>query len=201
MSLQFALTGGIACGKSMAEACFMACGCRVLDADRVVHQLEAVGGAAVEPIRQAFGDAVVTAEGAIDRAALAAMVFQDGGARQRLEAILHPLVRQVTVDWLAQAAPNAISVFSAALLYECGWERDWQGVVCVAASRETQVRRMCQVRQMSRAAAEARLAAQMPLDEKTRRANWILKNDTDDPEALQSQVAALVATWKTHYLS
>ena len=201
MSLQFALTGGIACGKSMAEACFMACGCRVLDADRVVHQLEAVGGAAVEPIRQAFGDAVVTAEGAIDRAALAAMVFQDGGARQRLEAILHPLVRQVTADWLAQAGPNAISVFSAALLYECGWERDWQGVVCVAASRETQVRRMCQVRQMSRAAAEARLAAQMPLDEKTRRANWILKNDTDDPEALQLQVAALVATWKTHYLS
>ncbi|MBQ9694083.1 MAG: dephospho-CoA kinase [Kiritimatiellae bacterium] len=183
----------------MAEACFQACGCRVLDADVVVHQLEAAGGAAVEPIGQLFGKGVLSEDGGIHRAALAGLVFQNPEARQQLEAILHPLVRQTVHQWLAAAAPGEISVFSAALLYECRWEKDWQGVVCVAASRETQLRRMCQVRQMTREAAEARLAAQMPLAEKVRRADWILKNDTDEPEPLQQQVKALVALWRQRF--
>ncbi len=198
MRLAFALTGGIACGKSMAEAFFEACGCRVLDADKVVRDLEAVGGAAVAPIVAQFGREVLAVDGGIDRQALAGKVFADADARGRLEQIVHPLVRSATEAWLQEARDGDVSIFSAALLFECGWEKEWQGVVCVKASRETQVRRMCQVRQMTPEAAVARLDAQMSVAEKARRANWILENDRDDPIALQRQVEDLVAMWKRY---
>lgn len=197
MSLKIALTGGIACGKSMAEACFRTCGCRVLDADAVVHQLEARGGAAVQPIVGAFGNNVLSEDGGIDRVALGKRVFADDAARKKLEAIVLPLVRQTANEWLKQAQPHEISVFSAALLYECGWEQGWDGVVCVVASPETQRHRMCRVRGMSPEDADARLAAQMRLTKKMRRANWILTNDTDDLFALQRQVETLVKQWQT----
>ncbi len=196
MALAFALTGGIACGKSMAEKCFSECGCRVLDADRVVWALEAPGGAAVERIVERFGRSVLDAQGGINRAALGQMVFADVEARRALEGILHPLVREVTREWLAEAEVGAISIFSAALLYECGWEREWAGVVCVAASEGTQLRRMMDVRGMSEEAARARLAAQMSVSEKARRASWVLLNDSDDLATLRAQVEALVAQWR-----
>ncbi len=191
------MTGGIACGKSMAEACFIEAGCRVLDADRVVREVEASGGVAVLPIVARFGTEVLAADGGIDRKALAEKVFRNVEARRDLEAIVHPLVQEAVRVWLAEAMPAAISLFSAALLFECGWERAWpQGVVCVTASESTQVRRMCSVRGMTEAEAQARLAAQMPVAEKARRARWVLTNDTDDLPALRAQVQALVAHWR-----
>lgn len=196
MSLKFALTGGIACGKSMAEACFQALGCRVLDADAVVHRLEAYGGKAVQPLRECFGETVLAADGSIDRVRLGQLVFAEPTARQQLESVIHPLIRAEVETWLRQAKADEISVFSAALLYECGWEKGWDGVVCVAASRATQVRRMCSARGMTEAAAEARLAAQMALQEKIRRADWVLENDTDDLSVLRCQVEELVLQWK-----
>lgn len=196
MVQSYALTGGIACGKSMAEHCFAMCGCRVLDADRVVAELEAAGGAGVAPIVARFGAAVQSADGGIDRAALARTVFADPAARADLEAIIHPLVRAEVSRWLAEAAPGEISLFSAALLFECGWERDWAGVVCVAASEATQVRRMMQVRGMTESDARARLAAQMPVAEKARLADWVIMNDSDDLSALQAQVAHVTAQWR-----
>lgn len=182
----------------MAEACFAACGCRVLDADAVVRALEAPGGAAVAPIVARFGEGVRSAEGGIDRPALAARVFGDAAARRALEAIVHPLVRAAARAWLAEAGPDDISLFSAALLFECGWEAEWpQGTVCVVASEAAQLRRMTQVRGMTLAAARARLAAQMPVAEKARRARWTLRNDEDDLPALRAQVQALVALWRS----
>lgn len=197
--LAFALTGGIACGKSMAEQAFRACGCRVLDVDETVRALESPGGRAVAPIAAAFGAAAVTPEGAVDRKALGALVFADAAARARLEGIVLPMAREETTAWRAAARPGEISIFSAATLFEQGWDRGWDGTVCVLASRETQIRRMMEARGMTRAEAEARLAAQLPAEEKARRATWILQNDTDDPAALQAQVDALVAQWKTAF--
>ena len=193
MTSQVALTGGIACGKSMAEACFRACGCRVLDADRVVWALEAPGGEAVEPIVARFGRDILGADGGIDRTALAERVFGDAQARQALEAIVHPLVRAAVARWLGEAQAGEVSVFSAALLYECGWEAAWPVVVCVTASEATQVRRMVEKRGMSEAQARARLASQMPVAEKARRAQWVLRNDTDDLDALKAQVEEVLA--------
>lgn len=196
VSLAFALTGGIACGKSMAERCFRACGCRVLDVDETVRALEAPGGRAVAPIVAAFGPGMATPEGGVDRRALGALVFADAAARARLEAIVLPLAREETAAWRAAARPGEISVFSAATLFEQGWDVGWDGIVCVLASRGTQVRRMMAARGMTRAEAEARLDAQLPAEEKARRATWTLRNDADDPAALQAQVEALVAHWK-----
>lgn len=193
MISRVALTGGIACGKSMAEACFRACGCRVLDADQVVRELEAPGGEAIAPIVARFGRAVLAADGGIDRKALADQVFGQAQARAALEAIIHPLVRARVEAWLAQAPAGVICVFSAALLYECRWERDWQAVVCVAASERTQLRRMMEARGMREADARARLASQMPVAEKARRARWVIENDTDDLDALRARVEAVLA--------
>lgn len=197
MALEFALTGGIACGKSMAEACFAECGCRVFDADAAVRAAEAPGGVAVEPIVARFGSAVRAADGGIDRRALAALAFGDASARRSLEAIVHPLVREAAERWRAAAGRDDVSVFSAALLFECGWDAQWpQGTVCVTASEATQLRRMLRTRGMTEAEARARLAAQMPTAEKARRARWTLDNDQDDLPALRAQVRALVARWR-----
>lgn len=197
MALEFALTGGIACGKSMAEVCFAECGCRVLDADAVVRALESPNGRAVKPITARFGADVLAADGGIDCRALAACVFGDAAARRALEAIVHPMVREAAREWLAEAIPGDISVFSAALLFECGWDVDWpQGTVCVVASEAVQMRRMTQTRGMTPEEARARLTAQMPVGEKARRARWTLRNDEDDLPALRAQVRALVARWR-----
>lgn len=199
MIQSYALTGGIACGKSMAERCFKACGCRVLDADQVVLALEAPGGAAVNPIVEAFGREVLAADGSIDRAALARVVFSNPAAREKLEAIIHPLVRNEVARWLKEAVSGDINIFSAALLFECGWEKEWQGVVCVAAMEATQMRRMMQVRKMSETDARARLAAQLPVEEKARRADWVIRNDSDDLNALQAQVTDLTTHWRNRF--
>ncbi|MEG1480366.1 MAG: dephospho-CoA kinase [Kiritimatiellia bacterium] len=197
MIQQIALTGGIACGKSVAESCFSACGCRVLDADAVVETLEASGGAAVTPIVARFGKEVLNAQGGIDRRVLAMQVFANASARMALEAIVHPLVHEVVEQWLAVACKDEISIFSAALLYESGWDAQWPYVVCVMASEATQVRRMMSVRGMSEAEARSRLAAQMPVAEKSRRATWTVQNDSDDLSALRMQIETLVALWRT----
>ncbi len=196
MRLSVALTGGIACGKSMAERCFAECGCRVLDADVVVRELEAPGGEAVVPIVEAFGSEMQDASGGIDRVALAQRVFNDASARQALEVIVHPMVKARVARWLDEAPEGAISIFSAALLYECGWAQEWERIVCIAASEATQLRRMTQVRGMTEVAARARLAAQMPVAEKARRATWTLWNDTDNLPALKGQIDNLVAQWR-----
>ncbi len=225
--LRIALTGGIACGKSMAEQLFRDCGCDVLDADEVVAVLEAppggrptvgaglavgsggaprecqcyaledAAGVGVEPLREAFGDAIVDAQGGIDKRALASLVFADAEARARLEGILHPLVRAEAERWMASLDEGAIAIFSAALLFECGWGKDWEHTVCVVASPETQVRRMVAKRGMAEEDARARLAAQMPIGEKATLARWVLVNDVDEVEPLRKQVEALVAQWRS----
>ncbi|MDO4527548.1 MAG: dephospho-CoA kinase [bacterium] len=196
MALHIALTGGIACGKSMAERCFAEAGCRVLDADQVVRELEAPGGAAVEAIVQHFGETVRARDGGIDRVALASIVFNDKSARQALESILYPMLKNVIAQWLSKEKPEDISLFSAALLFECDWAKDWPHVVCVVASEATQLRRMMQHRQMSESDAHARLSAQMPIAEKASLADAIIYNDVDDINPLKEQIQQLVSQWR-----
>jgi len=177
MMKRIALTGGIACGKSALALFLKELGCDVLDADDVVHALEAPGGAAVAPIAEAFGEAVCAVDGGIDRQRLGARIFSDGDARQRLNAIVHPLVRAAVDAWLYApgAAPKVVVI---PLLFEVGWEQGWDAVVCVACHAGTQLRRLTE-RGLSAADAQARLAAQMPLREKTRRAGYVVWNDGD----------------------
>jgi dephospho-CoA kinase len=186
------LTGGIACGKSAFAADLAACGCDVLDADAIVHRLEEPGGAATAPILAAFGPDMRAREGGIDRARLAAKVFADAAARERLNAIVHPLVRETLARWLA-APGSRPKVAVVPLLFEVGWEREWDEVVCVACSEAEQVRRLRQ-RGLTEAQARARLAAQMPLAEKVRRAHRVVWND-GSLSALRNEAARMAEEW------
>lgn len=196
MALHIALTGGIACGKSTVERCFEAAGCRVLDADQIVRALESPGGQAVAPIVAHFGEGVLDIDGGICRAALAQIVFHDASARQWLENLLFPMIETTLDQWLAEEKADDISLFSAALLFECGWAQRWPHVVCVTASEATQLRRMMHYRKMTEADARARLAAQMPVMEKAARADTVIENDTDDFSLLKERIDSLVARWR-----
>ena len=171
----FAITGGIGCGKSMLARMMADMGCRVLDADDVVHELEAAGGDAVAPIVAAFGRDTLHADGSVDRRRLGRLVFGDAAALERLNAIVHPLVRRRFEAWAA-AAGDGIGVGVVPLLFETGWTDPWAGVVCVSCGPDEQVRRL-RARGWSDEEIRRRLDAQWPLSEKERRADWVIHND------------------------
>jgi dephospho-CoA kinase len=175
MNIIFAITGGIACGKSAFAGFLAGAGCEILDADDIVRALQAPGGAALPLIRGAFGDAVFLPGGALDRAALAAVVFNDPEARRVLEAIMHPPVRAAFDAWRKQPAAT-LRAAVIPLLYESGWQDDWPRVTCVASTPELQMERLLR-RGLSASEAAARIRAQLPLAEKTSRADCVVWNN------------------------
>lgn len=188
-----ALTGGIACGKSVAAARLASFGVPVLDADEVSHALTGPGGEAVGEIASAFGRKFLLPDGAMDRREMAALVFADPAARSRLEAILHPRIRSAFAVWRRTLSRPGLAVVP--LLHECGWAGDFDRVACVVASRETVLTRL-RARGLSSAEAEARLASQMPTGEKARLSGRTLSNDGSLAEFL-SAVDALHFDWFT----
>ncbi|MDD5705537.1 MAG: dephospho-CoA kinase [Kiritimatiellae bacterium] len=188
-----AITGGIACGKSTVAAWLPEWGGAVLDTDAVVHGLEGPGGEAVEPLLAAFGDELRDGAGGIDRRRLGSMVFADGDALARLNAIVHPLVAERMAAWLRRRTP-AGTRFRAVLiplLYEVGWsEPRWDAVVAVVCREQEQIRRL-QARGLTAEEARERLSAQMACDEKARRADYVIRND-GDIAALRAATLAVV---------
>lgn len=172
---RFAITGGMGCGKSSLAQLLEAMGCHVLDADDVVHELESSGGAAVEAICEAFGTGVRNADGSVDRAALGRIVFGNPAALSRLNAILHPRVRRYFQEWLAVPG-DRVRLAVIPLLFEAGWTDAWDGVVCVTCDPREQMRRL-RARGWSDAEINSRLEAQLPLHEKERRSDWVIRND------------------------
>jgi len=116
-ALAIGLTGGIGCGKTTVAALFESLGACVIDTDRVAHELTAAGGAAMEAIAAEFGARFVTAQGALDRAAMRELVFEDAAARGRLESILHPAIREESVRRLERAA-SPYALVAVPLLFE-----------------------------------------------------------------------------------
>lgn len=196
-SPRIALTGGIACGKSLFAKFLRELGVQFLDADDVVHELEGVGGAAVDPIVARFGAGVRAADGGIDRTALAAVAFGDAAARRDLEAILHPCVRTRLLDFVDGRAGTAADVSAPVrvavipLLFESHFDSDYDIILCIASPVELQLSRMECTRGYTRAQAEARLAAQMPAAEKAVRADWVVVND-GTPEQLKTAAECTV---------
>ena len=189
---RFAITGGIACGKSTVAAWLPRWGGCVLDADAVVHALEAPGGAAVDPIRDAFGPGVVQAGGAVDRVALGRRVFRDPAALALLNGLVHPLVQQRIEAWLAEPVAPGVRFRAVVipLLFETGWSTaGWDAVVAIVCDEAEQIRRL-RGRGMSAAEARQRLAAQMSCAEKARRADYAIWNN-GTVEALQEAVERL----------
>ena len=187
--MRIALTGGIACGKSLFAKFLRELGIQVIDADDVVHELEAPGGAAVPSIVARFGQEVIAPDGGVDRAALADRVFKDASARADLEAIIFPLVRSC----LRENTQRTIHIIP--LLFESHWETDYDILLCIASPVDLQISRMMQSRGYSRAHAEARLAAQWPVSEKAARCHYTVMNDST-PEHLRDEAERLVVWLK-----
>ena len=209
--MRIALTGGIACGKSLFAKFLRELGIHVLDADDVVHELEAPDGAAVPAIAARFGRNVLAPDGGIDRPALAARVFSDTAARADLESILFPLVRSrmaeatrvslprntpsVRRSGTPAASPPQITIHIIPLLFESHWESDYDILLCIASPVDLQIARMMTSRGYSRAHAEARLAAQWPVAEKAARCHYTVMNDST-PEHLRDEAQRLVVWLK-----
>jgi len=184
------LTGGIGSGKSTVADCFAALGVPVIDTDVLARDLTAPGGAALDAIRAAFGDAVMQADRSLDRAALRRRVFADAGARRQLEAILHPRIRQaVELKLAALIAPYALVVIP--LLVETGGYRDLLNrVLVVDCPEELQIARVVARSGLTPDEVKAILAAQAGRAERLAAADDVIVNAAS-PEPLPAQVATL----------
>jgi dephospho-CoA kinase len=177
--LKVALTGGIATGKSHVLDQFRRHGVPCLDADTLAHGVEAAGTEATAAIAAHFGPDILTAEGAVDRAKLGPIVFNDAAARRVLEAIVHPAVyRAITAGLRAftLVGDYPFAVVDVPLLYETGAEKDFDRVIVTACEPATQIARLV-ARGMSEEGARQRLAAQWPTEKKTSRAHYVIKTD------------------------
>lgn len=173
----FGLTGGIATGKSTVSQLFAEKGVPILDADLVAREVVEPGQPTLAEIAQRF-PGVLRPDGTLDRAKLGQRIFGDPVERAALNAITHPRIQAAVLEKtraLAEAgAPRVI--YDAALLIENGLHRGMHGVVLVVAPPDVQRARLMQRDGLSREAAEARIASQMPLDEKRPHATWIIDN-------------------------
>ena len=181
------LTGGLASGKTTVARLLAAAGCTVLDADRVVADLYRPEGAGTRAVEELFGPEMLAEDGSVDRPRLGLRVFADESARRRLEAAIHPLVRQRTNELLQQA--DGIVVYEATLLVEAGRADDFDIVVTVEADPDLRLHRAI-VRGLDEAAARARLKAQGDGAARRARADRILLNE-GSLEDLEASVGRL----------
>ncbi|MEV0723034.1 dephospho-CoA kinase [Micromonospora purpureochromogenes] len=194
--LMVGLTGGIGSGKSAVSARLAERGAVVIDADRIAREVVAPGSAGLAEIVAAFGDRVLDAGGALDRAALGAVVFGDEVARRRLEAITHPRVRARTAELAAAAPSDAVVVNDVPLLVEVGLAPTYHLVVVVQTAVATRLDRLERERGMPRAEAERRIAAQADDARRRAAADVVLSNDG----TLDELHAAVDALWRDRLL-
>lgn len=187
------LTGSIGMGKSTAAAMLRRLGLPVHDADSAVHGLLARGGAAVEPVAEAFPESLV--EGAIDRQRLGSLVFGDPAALRQLELILHPLVRRVAIAFLArhQRYGTPMVVLEIPLLFETGGERLCDAVVLVTASPAVQRARVLSRPGMTVQKFDGIRTEQMSDAEKRRRADFVIETGLGKRDTLRRLIDVVAA--------
>jgi len=188
------LTGGIGSGKTVASGMFEALGAGIVDTDEISRELTAPAGAAIASIRKRFGPEFIAADGGLDRARMRRLVFSDATAKEKLEAILHPLIRERTRAAIAAARqPYVIAVIP--LLFETRVCLDLlQRVLVVDCDESEQVRRAAARSGLADAEVRAIMAAQLPRAERVRQADDVLVND-GSIDALRRQVAQLHAKY------
>lgn len=184
------LTGGAGSGKSEVAAIFAGLGAGIVDTDAIAHDLTAPGGAAMESIRAEFGDAFLRGDGGLDRARMRAAVFADDAARGRLEAILHPLIRERVGDSLIHASAAYVIVV-VPLLVETGAYREWlDRVLVVDCEPALQIGRIMNRPGIDAAMAERILAAQASRERRLAVADDVIANNGARSD-LKPRVAAL----------
>ena len=201
MTRVIGLSGGIGTGKSTVAAMLSALGAVVVDADEIVHRLQAPGAPLLAELTAAFGTEILDATGALDRKRLGALVFGDAEARRRLNAIVHPKVGLEMARQLdaARRAGAPLVVLDIPLLFESraagtggASAMAFDATVLVYAPRPVQIARTMERDRCTAAEAEARIAAQMPIDDKRALADHVVDNGGDLADT-ERQVQAL---WK-----
>jgi dephospho-CoA kinase len=193
-AFKLGLTGGIGSGKSTVAALLAQLGAVVLDADAISRAVTAPGGAAIDPIRHSFGEAFIGPDGALDRDLMRARVYTEPTARQRLEAIIHPLVQQEI--WrqaeTAEAAGAHCLVFDVPLLVESkSWQQRVDKILVIDCSPETQINRVQARSGLDRAGVEAIMASQASRAQRQAVADQVILNDGISLEVLGEQVRQL----------
>jgi dephospho-CoA kinase len=184
----YGLTGGISSGKSTVSRMLRELGAHVLDADVIARQVVEPGTLGLAEVAARFPDALGP-DGRLDRVKLAARVFSDAGERAALNALIHPRVREEFARQVQALEAQGVEriVYDVPLLIETGLHAGMDGVVVVWVHREAQKARLMARDGLSEEAAEARLGAQLPLDEKRQHATWLVDNGGDLP-ATRAQV-------------
>jgi dephospho-CoA kinase len=198
----FVLTGGIGSGKSRVAELFASLGVSVVDADLISHQLTAPEGAAIPAIRQAFGASAVRADGGLDREFMRALIFQNPTQREKLEAILHPMIRE-KAERALQAAPGQYAIYAVPLwveslkkrAHDAGQEKPpaVDGVIVVDCPEPLQIDRVMARNSMTKEQVQLILAAQVSRQERLAIATHVINND-GDLASLKSAVTHLHST-------
>jgi len=184
------LTGGIGSGKSAVAALFAKQGIAVIDTDEIAHELTRPGGAAIEPIRAAFGAGAIGSDGALDRAKMRKLVFGNLAEKKELEAILHPLIREESLR-RGERASSPYSILVIPLLAEGGIDRSrYERVLVVDCTEAQQIERAMRRSGLSEGEVRDILAAQATREQRLSLADDVIDN-RGPPEALERQVSRL----------
>lgn len=177
------VTGGIATGKSSVVRMFQELGAIVVSADALAREVVVPGAPALRKLVERFGKTVLLADGSLNRKALAEIIFSDPRARDDLNRIMHPAIALLAETRLRELSrERRLIVYEAPLLYEAGAEGRVDRVLVVTADEPTQTRRLMERDEIGEAAARNRIAAQMPLAEKIRRADYVIDNSGPLPQ-------------------
>jgi dephospho-CoA kinase len=172
------LTGGIASGKSTVASAWVELGGIEIDADQLAREVVEPGTPGLAAVKAAFGDSVIS-NGALDRSALGQLVFANTDKRRQLEAIVHPLVRELAAKKIAELPNDSIVIYNVPLLVEAAVDLDFDKVVTVEAPSEKQIERLVSIRKMNREEAERRVAAQASPAQRANAADVILNSNQD----------------------
>ncbi len=186
MSARICITGGIACGKSLVGGVLEGMGVALVDADDVCHGLMRAGAPLNHRIAAEFGTEFVRADGEIDRRALGRIVSRDRVKLERLNSLVHPAARLALEEWMSGAerrlkaggrgdgTPDCVAAI-VPLVFEADWSGGWDCIVCVAAPEVMQVERLMR-RGLTESEAFAWIRAQLPVEEKIRRSDYVIFN-------------------------
>jgi dephospho-CoA kinase len=191
----FGLTGGIGSGKSAVAQRLRARGVPVVNADELARSAVARGSAGLARVADYFGSGILTPEGELDRAQLGQIVFCDPEARRALDSLVHPLVRQLAAERFQDLSQRGepLACYEVPLLYEVGLERTYQPVLVVNAPLALREQRIQQRDGFDATQIAARIAAQMPLEEKVRRADYVIDNSGSLAELAEATDRVLAA--------
>lgn len=192
MSLVVGITGGIGCGKSTVAELFAGCGAGIVDTDVIARALTGINGQAMETIRATFGPDFVCTDGSLDRPRMRRHVFADAVARQQLEKLLHPLIREKAREQLARLAPGHpyLVLVVPLLARNPDFRQLSQRILVVDCDKSTQLARITQRDGLGEIEASAIIAAQTSREAQLALADDIIRND-GPPDALAAQVQVL----------